>query len=486
MSCGLQDCFLVRVEFDLGTFLPLISQIAKDLRMSPQTISISILAAVVDSLTMAAYSTFCFGTSPGRVVGMGIIGDIYKLEEHGFAVGIFFGLLIHHHAEMLSDNEDSYFLRNRDTIQDIDEDSVMSICGRDMRGVDTAWLCIHLLSVVLTLRERIGDVGSFVVVCHGGGKLWLTSHPKSGKDSYRCHATGQAEREARAERQRKKQMTKAQVQSVGGSSRKKPYRAPAAALSDKSSDEDDPVCPAPKAAAVTKKAAKPTTRSIQTRPVQSQPAIDDFDDDDGDPSDEDESDPTDDGDNDEVVGDEDDDLDAIADDDAAIRSILDVEADEESDSDVASEHISSSRRRPSTGSAMSVDVNIPPTSESDGLSMGFESEDEDAAVLLTKQKAKERIGLVSGSGRTVRSSMILVKTLKTYLNLPALSRSSDLTVVKMLSRLRYVPTWTVPTPPAVANNDVGPGGKTIQDAQEVKLIAHYQQEGPERRDQHFS
>ncbi|KIY48200.1 MFS general substrate transporter [Fistulina hepatica ATCC 64428] len=125
--CGLLPLFVS------GTFLPSIPQIAKDLRTSPQTISlavsISILAAAIGSLTTAAYSTFygrrpvflvcmplvvvasfgvgaaitvpelmiwrflqAFGTSPGWVVGVGVIGDIYKLEERGFAMGIFFGV----------------------------------------------------------------------------------------------------------------------------------------------------------------------------------------------------------------------------------------------------------------------------------------------------------------------------------------------------------------------------------------------------------
>ena len=33
-----------------------------------------------------------FGTSSGLSVGMGVIGDIYKLEERGTASGIFFGV----------------------------------------------------------------------------------------------------------------------------------------------------------------------------------------------------------------------------------------------------------------------------------------------------------------------------------------------------------------------------------------------------------
>jgi MFS family permease len=32
------------------------------------------------------------GASPGLAVGPGVIGDIYKLEERGQAMGIFFGV----------------------------------------------------------------------------------------------------------------------------------------------------------------------------------------------------------------------------------------------------------------------------------------------------------------------------------------------------------------------------------------------------------
>jgi MFS family permease len=33
-----------------------------------------------------------FGASPGMSVGAGVIGDIYRLEERGQAMGIFFGV----------------------------------------------------------------------------------------------------------------------------------------------------------------------------------------------------------------------------------------------------------------------------------------------------------------------------------------------------------------------------------------------------------
>ena len=36
------------------------------------------------------------GASPGLAVGAGVIGDIYKLEERGQAMGIFFAVLPFH------------------------------------------------------------------------------------------------------------------------------------------------------------------------------------------------------------------------------------------------------------------------------------------------------------------------------------------------------------------------------------------------------
>jgi hypothetical protein len=34
------------------------------------------------------------GASPGLAVGSGVIGDIYKLEERGQALGIYFGVIL--------------------------------------------------------------------------------------------------------------------------------------------------------------------------------------------------------------------------------------------------------------------------------------------------------------------------------------------------------------------------------------------------------
>jgi MFS family permease len=35
------------------------------------------------------------GASPGHVIGAGVIGDVYKLEERGRAMGIFFAVSLH-------------------------------------------------------------------------------------------------------------------------------------------------------------------------------------------------------------------------------------------------------------------------------------------------------------------------------------------------------------------------------------------------------
>lgn len=35
------------------------------------------------------------GAAPGHVVGVGVIGDIYKLEERGRAIGVFFAVSNH-------------------------------------------------------------------------------------------------------------------------------------------------------------------------------------------------------------------------------------------------------------------------------------------------------------------------------------------------------------------------------------------------------
>ncbi|KAF8875624.1 MFS general substrate transporter [Infundibulicybe gibba] len=123
--CGLIPLFVA------GSFIPSIPQVSKDLNSTPSVVSLavslSIFAASLGGLAGASYSTFygrrvvylsglpllclgslgvawsrsipelmiwrflqSFGASPGLVVGAGVIGDMYKLEERGQAMGIFF------------------------------------------------------------------------------------------------------------------------------------------------------------------------------------------------------------------------------------------------------------------------------------------------------------------------------------------------------------------------------------------------------------
>ncbi|KIM79780.1 hypothetical protein PILCRDRAFT_73747 [Piloderma croceum F 1598] len=118
--------------FVSGSFIPTIPQVAYDLDSSGPVISLevslSILAAALGSLTFAANSTYygrrpvylvslpllcagslgvalsrgvpelmvlrflqAIGSSAGLTVGSAVIGDIYKLEERGTAMGVFFG-----------------------------------------------------------------------------------------------------------------------------------------------------------------------------------------------------------------------------------------------------------------------------------------------------------------------------------------------------------------------------------------------------------
>ncbi|KAF9043987.1 major facilitator superfamily domain-containing protein [Panaeolus papilionaceus] len=118
-----------------GTFVPSIPDIAKDLDSTGAIISLavslSVFAASLGSLIGASYSTFygrrpiyltcipllifgsfgvasaptvsslmvwrfiqAIGSSPGLAVGAGVIGDIYKLEERGTAMGIYFAAIL--------------------------------------------------------------------------------------------------------------------------------------------------------------------------------------------------------------------------------------------------------------------------------------------------------------------------------------------------------------------------------------------------------
>ncbi|KAF9009713.1 major facilitator superfamily domain-containing protein [Cyathus striatus] len=121
--------------FVSGTFIPSIPQIAKDLKSTGPivslAVSVSIFAASLGGLTGSSYSTFygrrpvylvtvpllicgsvgvalsiniqqlmifrfiqALGASPGMSVGAGVLGDIYKLEERGGAMGVFFAAIL--------------------------------------------------------------------------------------------------------------------------------------------------------------------------------------------------------------------------------------------------------------------------------------------------------------------------------------------------------------------------------------------------------
>ncbi|TDL18887.1 MFS general substrate transporter [Rickenella mellea] len=127
--CGLLSLFVS------GCFIPSIPRIAEELDSTPSIInlavSLSILTVSIGSLFWATYSGFygrrpiylgslpilClgsigvalsqsvaqllvfrmlqgFGASSGLSVGTGVIADIYKLEERGTAMGIFFGAIL--------------------------------------------------------------------------------------------------------------------------------------------------------------------------------------------------------------------------------------------------------------------------------------------------------------------------------------------------------------------------------------------------------
>ncbi|KAF9528275.1 major facilitator superfamily domain-containing protein [Crepidotus variabilis] len=121
--------------FVSGTFTPLIPQVSKDLNASAAlvslAVSIAIFATSIGSMIGSCYSTLygrrpiyllgipmliiasfgvaasrtihqllfwrffqAMGSSPGLTIGSAVIGDIYKLEERGAAMGIFFGALL--------------------------------------------------------------------------------------------------------------------------------------------------------------------------------------------------------------------------------------------------------------------------------------------------------------------------------------------------------------------------------------------------------
>lgn len=127
--CGLMPLFVS------ATIYPSIPQMVSDFNSTPQiiglTVSISILAMSIGALIAASYSTFygrrpiylcalplliigsigvsvsrsvwelffyrvfqAAGASPGFSIGAGVIGDIYKLEERGTAIGIFLAAIL--------------------------------------------------------------------------------------------------------------------------------------------------------------------------------------------------------------------------------------------------------------------------------------------------------------------------------------------------------------------------------------------------------
>ncbi|KAG1890704.1 major facilitator superfamily domain-containing protein [Suillus fuscotomentosus] len=115
------------------TFVPSIPQIAKDLDLTDAVVSLSILADATGALVWSAYSSFygsraiylwgmpflcvgscgvalsaslqsllfwrfvqAFGCAGALSLGTGVIGHIYKLEERGTAIGVFFSAATHH------------------------------------------------------------------------------------------------------------------------------------------------------------------------------------------------------------------------------------------------------------------------------------------------------------------------------------------------------------------------------------------------------
>ncbi|EKM83312.1 hypothetical protein AGABI1DRAFT_89867 [Agaricus bisporus var. burnettii JB137-S8] len=128
-GCGLLPLFVSL------TIYPAIPRMVKDLDSTPEVlglaVSLSVLSMSIGALTAASYSTFygrrpiyllaypflvlgsigvaqcrtipellffrilqCGGASPGFAIGAGVIGDIYKLEERGTAMGIFLAAVL--------------------------------------------------------------------------------------------------------------------------------------------------------------------------------------------------------------------------------------------------------------------------------------------------------------------------------------------------------------------------------------------------------
>jgi MFS family permease len=121
--------------FVQATFVPSIPQIAKDLDSTHAAVSLSILASAIGALVWTAYPSFygrqsiylwgmpflcvgscgvalstslqsllfwrfvqTFGCAGALPLGTGVIGDIYKLEERGTVIGVFFGVILLGHV----------------------------------------------------------------------------------------------------------------------------------------------------------------------------------------------------------------------------------------------------------------------------------------------------------------------------------------------------------------------------------------------------
>ncbi|KAG6816321.1 hypothetical protein H0H93_008188 [Arthromyces matolae] len=86
----------------MGTFIPSIPQIAKDLKTTGSVVRSVLLALELCPEQLIRLSSKnvpelmvwrfiqAFGASPGLSLGAGVIGDIFALEERGAAMGIFF------------------------------------------------------------------------------------------------------------------------------------------------------------------------------------------------------------------------------------------------------------------------------------------------------------------------------------------------------------------------------------------------------------
>ncbi|KIY52270.1 hypothetical protein FISHEDRAFT_56023 [Fistulina hepatica ATCC 64428] len=197
----------------------------------------------------------------------------------------------------------------------------------------------------------------------------------------RNFVTGRKKHEERVEQRQCKDMLQEQAQHSG------PPHPPQGAFSEESSNDEGPVQPVPKtvsrkmvegvpAAKATKVPVKGTSAS-KSGPATKRTAIDQFDDDNGEVSSDDGADVTSQEDDDAV--DEDEDLDKL--DDAAIQATFNAErvvatgADESDEDNVSNDD--DLERRASTDSTMSLASDAPPpTSDSDGAALEYDSQED--------------------------------------------------------------------------------------------------------------